>query len=120
MNWLKKRIARWAGKKCFGVAMEHELSPEFVITNHAKHRMQKRLKYPEQIDMMETVLDAWHIGKEPPETFDKNMGHKPKKRYKKLVYKYHLEYIFIFAIRDRERVWGGQKYLVTVYNWRNR
>lgn len=120
VNWIKKQIARWAGKRCFGVAMENELAPEFIITNHAKMRMQKRLNYPDKIDMMETVLDAWHRGKEPPESFDKDRGHKPKKHYKKLVYKYHLDYIFIFAIRDRERIWGGQKYLVTVYNWKDR
>lgn len=100
--------------------MESELSPEFIITNHAKMRMQRRLNYPDKIDLMETVLDAWYRGKEPPPSFDKDKGHKPKKHYKKLVYKYHLDYIFIFAIRERERIWGGQKYLVTVYNWKDR
>ena len=65
VNWIKKQIARWAGKRCFGVAMENELSPEFIITNHAKMRMQKRLNYPDKIDLMETVLDAWYRGKEP-------------------------------------------------------
>lgn len=105
-------------KKYGSAGFESELPLEFVVTNHAKQRLTKRLSYPHKDIALDLMLDAWHDGEDTPDTFKKNKGHKPKNCFSKFVYKYYEGYIWIWGIKPHRNIPGGQKYLVTIYNWR--
>lgn len=115
---LSKVIIKLLQKKYWGVGFESQLPPEFVITNHAKERLNRRLAYPHKHRMVELMIDAWHEGEEPPETFLKEKARKPRNHFHSFVYRYHEGYIWIWGLQYSKLIPDGQKYLVTIYNWR--
>lgn len=115
---ISKTIFKWLQKRYWGVAFESQLPPEFVITNHAKQRMEKRLQYTHKHKMVELMIDAWHDGEEPPATFLKEKARKPQKHFHSFVYRYYEGYIWIWGIQYSSLIPDGQKFLVTIYNWR--
>lgn len=115
---LSKSFFRWLRRNLHDVGFENDLPSEFIITNHAKQRLNKRLAYPHKHQIIDLMLDAWHIGLEPPESFNRDKGHKPKKHFKGFVYKWHEGYIWIWGIKEHSAFDDGQKFLITIYNWK--
>lgn len=115
---LSNVLFKWLKIRYWGVGFENDLPPEFVITNHAKLRLDKRLAYPHKNKITQLMLEAWYDGEETPDTFKKDKGHKPKKTFSRFVYKYYEGYIWIWGVNKSELIPDGQKYLITIYNWR--
>lgn len=115
---LSKVIFKFLQKRYWGVGFESRLPPEFVITNHAKERLNRRLSYPHKHRMVELMIDAWHDGEEPPATFLKEKARKPRNHFHSFEYRYYEGYIWIWGLQYSDLIPDGQKYLVTIYNWR--
>lgn len=99
------------------MALESDLPPEFVITKHAMERMPSRVdnKYEHSL---ESVMEAWYYGKEPPPTFIPDSAYRPIYFRNKFVYKYFNRKIYVFGIRKgKYQYWHTTKYLLTIYNW---
>lgn len=115
---ISKTLFRLLKTKFWGVGFESELPPEFVITNHAERRLKKRIQYAHRHQLPKLMLDAWYLGIDPPETFKPEKATRPEGHFHKFVYKYHMGYVWVWGIRFTKTIPGGQKHLITIYNWR--
>lgn len=102
--------------KYWGLGYESKLPPEFIVTQHAQKRLKARLEYPDRHRGAELTMEAWYQGKVPPETFDQNRHR--NSHHKNYAYKYYSGYIWIYGLRWNEHLGVDQKFLVTIYNWK--
>jgi len=117
MFFLRKVIKKWLNIGVVGVGIEGiDLPYEFVITHHARKRMEKRMGHLSKRQYKERVMEAWYNGEIDVEKVGFERGGGPR-GFRDFQYRYHGGYIYVFGIRVHRKVVGSQKHLITIYNW---
>ena len=94
----------------WGTRVESALPPEFIVTEHGCHALEKRFHCSSN-KFHKIMLKAWNS--------DANPGYKyireARRTHPKGIYKIFNGYIFVFRIRYNKQLGFSQKYLITVY-----
>lgn len=113
---LKIKIIRFLLPKlqCWGVALETDLPPEFIITKHAHNRMSERFMCSEE-KIKKIAIKAWYS-----KDYTHHVEYRSKvKGYKNSVYRIYQGYIFVFTEKNIANLHFNQKILVTVLFTKN-
>lgn len=119
MPWLKKILKKidleWLEKnvKIWGVEIESNLPPEFIITDHAFLRIKTRTNYDDK-KIKKLVVKAW-FSKEPVSKKFLSKIEDKIKRYGPTHYRSFLGNVYVFRAVYSKRLGHFQKKLVTVY-----
>lgn len=107
-SFLRKYIEK--NYDCWGIKLEVDLPPEFIITEHADANMKLRFKCkPEK--MYKIMLKAWKSEVIMPPAY---IGDRTKK-HEHGIYKMFNGFVFVFRTRYNKKLGFSQKYLVTVF-----
>lgn len=107
MEWIEKKVKIW------GVEIESNLPPEFIITDHAFLRLKTRTNYDEK-KIKKLVVKAWFS----KEVVSKKLFAKiedKKRRHSFSHYRFFLGNLYVFDIVHNKKLGYSQKILVTVY-----
>jgi len=104
---LRKYFTYW------GIQFEGEMYPEFIITEHARKRVEERFGCNKE-KTKEIVLKAWYKGKKAEICYIHNHEQYKSKVYTNYVYKDYQGFIFIFARRFKSKNYA-QKVLITAF-----
>lgn len=112
-RWLRNLAVRL--KLWVGVALEIDLPPEFIITEHAKERIKERFYIFDALKAKEDTYNAWHYGKPPAEWMRIKMQRLGLT--KKYTYVFYEGCLYVFRILKCTVAKYGyaQKLLVTCY-----
>ena len=103
-EFIEKNYCTW------GMKIETNLPPEFIVTEHAYKKIKNRFKCnPNKIHKI--MLKAWKTKETPSQKFI----YKAKYNHKDGIYKMFNGYVFIFRIRYNNKLGFSQKYLITVF-----
>jgi len=110
---LVRKILKYLKIKCWGIKLESELPPEFIISTHAEERLKERFRSMLLSDTSEIIIRAWFSNRDLPKKYD------PPVQYdlgQFLQYKqtYFMGYVWIFGIRRIRKAGYTQKVLLTV------
>lgn len=107
-NFLKKFIEK--NYNVWGIKIETDLPPEFIITEHAHEKIKKRFNCSPN-KMYKIMLKAWKTTEAPSQEFIDKAG----QNFESGIYKMFNGYVFVFRIRYNNRLGFAQKYLITVF-----
>lgn len=111
-NIIQKSLKKFIEKhySIWGTAIETSLPPEFIITEHAYSKIEKRFNCRSD-KIHKIMLKAWKTKEIPDRDFIKRANQK----YASGIYKMFNGYVFVFRLRYNNRLGFSQKYLITVF-----
>lgn len=107
-SFLKKFIEK--NYNVWGIKIETDLPPEFIITEHALEKIKKRFNCNSD-KMHKIMMKAWKTEETPSKEFIQ----KADLNYERGIYKMFNGYVFVFRVRYNNRLGFAQKYLITVF-----
>lgn len=112
IGWMVHKAVGYLKIRYWGIKLERDIPPEFVITYHAERRAAERLPVRPN-DLHGMTIRAWYQGEEPPGSFQpKNEANSI--RFRTIRYRYYAKVVWVFGVRYNKQAGYAQKHLVTI------
>jgi hypothetical protein len=122
MKNIKSRLLTWLLRllavSCWGVRLQNDLPPEFILSNHARRRIEERDFTSGAYEPMNITVRAWYEGKRLPSskgqaTFVDQMP----LGFNFFEYRLYSGFVYVYGVRWHSKLGFAQKTLVTAYHF---
>lgn len=117
MQRLKNRIVNWVilycKLACWGVALESDLPPEFIVSKHAVLRLGERDFFSGAYEPQDLTIRAWYEGERLKQSDPNASGQKRPNGFNYFEYRKYTGYVYCYGIKIKRDF--NQKTLLTVY-----
>ncbi len=122
MQIIKARLLSWLLRRlevsCWGVKLQDDLPPEFIISNHARSRIAERDFTSGAYEPMSITVRAWYEGTRLPSSKGQaTLVDRMPLGFNFFEYRLYSGFVYVYGVRWHSKLGFAQKTLVTVYHY---